>query len=356
MSIARQLLLLGLLASPSVAAADFVFRTFNGVVRYSDSGERLIEYGGGDTSAANGGFWLGESVDGLAVSNDGHVYADVNNLGAHSLMRFDRDTGALVPRPDLIPSGDFQFDAPLWTSPYVGPEVRCATGGCSVYAGSFQAAARSLGELLVHPDGYVYATGLADIWNGVPGTGTFVESLPALVRFDVNALDAPSVVSVLPAGLLQGSPGFPYFNGQLTLRADSSIQIATPAAAYGVDVASFTSATVPANVLASPDPSLTDGLDLSGLGGDLGEAFADPFGSIYVPENVTVGLDVIARLHKFEASTGAYLGVMFEETLPINAAVPEYAFYSGVSIGVPEPSAVLLSLMAIAGVAARRRA
>ncbi len=356
MLLARFPSVLALLALSSVASADFVLSTFNGVVRYSDTGERLIEYGGGDTSAANGGFWLGESVDGVAVSSDGFVYAITNNLGARSLIRFDLDSGAVVPRPDLIPSGDFQFDAPLWTSPFVGPEVRCSTGGCSLSTGSFQASARSLGELLVHPDGNVYATGFADIWDGVPGTGTFVESRPALVRFDVNALDAPSVVSVLPPELLEGDPQFPSFTAQLTLRSDQTIQIATSMGAYGVDVASFGNVTVPANLLASPDPALTAGLDLSPFGGFLGEAFADLAGNIYLPvTDSSISADGDARLHKFDASSGDYLGVVFEEFLPGSLVAPEYGFFHGAYVSVPEPSAVLLSLIAMAGVAARRR-
>lgn len=357
MSIARQLLLLGLLALPSVAAADYVFSTFNGVVRYSDAGERLIEYGGGDTSAANGGFWLGESVDAMAVSSDGFVYAATNNLGAISLIRFDLDSGAVVPRPDVIPSGDFQFDAPLWTSPFISPETRCGTEGCSVYSGNLQAAARHRGDLLVHPDGYIYTNGTADIWDGVPGVGTYVESLPALVRFDVNELDAPSVVAVLPPEVLVGDPSIPWFDFRLTLRDDQSIQIATSTGAYGVDVASFGNAIVPANFLASPDPWLTAGLDMPPFNGVLGKAFADPFGNIFLTETDTLpNGDTVSHLLKFEASTGAYLGVVFDETFPGGIAVPEYYFGSGAFVAVPEPSVVLLSLMAIAGVAARRRA
>jgi hypothetical protein len=356
MSLARQLLLLGLLALPSVAAADFVFSTLNGVVRYSDSGERLIEYGGGDTSAANGGFWLGESVDGIAVSDDGIVYASTNILGSRSLIRFDLNTGAVVPRPDLIPTGDFVVDAPLWKTPYVGPEEECGTEGCSTYSGTYQAAARHLGELLVHPDGHVYASGIADIWDGVPGSWTFVESLPALVRFDLDELDAPSVVSVLPSELLEGDPLNPSFAAQITLRDDQTVQVGTSMAAYGVDVASFAGATVAADLLVSPDPPLTDGLDLSPFVGILGEAFADPAGNVYLTETEALPSgDNLSRLHKFEASTGAYLGVVFEETFPGGIAVPEYFLGSGAFVAVPEPSAVLLSLMAIAGVAARRR-
>jgi hypothetical protein len=273
------------------------------------------------------------------------------------LIRFDLDSGAVVPRPDVIPSGDFQFDAPLWTTPFDGPETRCATGGCSLFSGSLQAAARPTDNLLAHPDGHVYATGFADIWDGVPGMGTFVETRPALVRYDDAGLDAPSVVAVLPADLLEGDPQAPTFSAALTLRSNQSIQIATTMGAYGVDVATFGSATVPANLLASPDPALTAGLDLSPFDGFLGEAFADLAGNIYLPEtDSSAGGDGDARLHKFAASSGEYLGVVFEEFLPGGIVAPEYSFNSGAYVGVPEPSAVLLSLMAIAGVAARRRA
>ena len=136
--------LLLLLSVFSTARGDYVFHTFNGVIRYSNNGERLIEYGGGAVDSSerpfDRGYWLGESVDAIAASPDGHLFASTNNLGSRSLLHFDADSGLNLTKPgdynydahDYGSDYDFDFERGLWgggpeawISDYFEPEERC---------------------------------------------------------------------------------------------------------------------------------------------------------------------------------------------------------------------------------------
>ncbi|MEO1496532.1 MAG: hypothetical protein AAFV43_05220 [Planctomycetota bacterium] len=254
----RLLLVIVLIATSVTASADYLFNTFNTVVRYSDAGERLFAYG----CEGPNGCWLGESADTVTVDAEGVVYTSVNNLGNRSLLQFDFETGERLSGPELG-AQDIRVEGDWWQSSFREPEMDCGPNGCTPFwlptqqaveyaTGRVWLSARLRDGLIAHPDGHVYGVGVADAWRSpTPRFGEYVDTFAALLRFPQDFTSAPQVVSVISTdtSLVE----FTYQYADVELGPDGAVYFGTDEGIAVVQPAEFTGfATVSAVPTISP--------------------------------------------------------------------------------------------------------
>ncbi|WP_145108062.1 hypothetical protein [Botrimarina mediterranea] len=369
--------MLSVLATSSTCLADYILNTRTSAVRYSDDGVRLIEYGSSRNPSPNptpndATPVLGEAMVSLSLAPIAKLMVVTHDLGSHSLYGFDAFSGLpLYGNQPATPEGKS-----FWSSGYGPYESRCGSQGCSLTPDGFETTARLAGEVLFHPDGYLYGVGYADLFSGTPNASTYVESRAALMRFAKDFSGGPSVVSVLPyISDSQMSP-LDFFTPELLPSGEVAVTFenTNPLTSqpndrysYSVDVSAFRSPmqgsfVVPATAIALPRQSLLEKVDLTSSGSPVGSlftgAFEDGRGNIVVLRAVHGGANgpygpfTTASLLEFDATTGDFKRTVFSEDLPDQFYDNYYS--GGIYIAVPEPTSGVLAACCAAAVLARR--